>query len=283
MDLDPAAAAAGVRLLIYDTLASTNAECLARARANERGPLWITAHRQTAGRGRRGRSFISERGNLYASLLLTNACPPSSAAELSFVAALALHDALAKTATALLPRLALKWPNDVLCDQRKLAGILIEGETLPGGALATVVGIGLNCAHHPEGMVYPATDLATAGAPVLPRCVLRALSGTMLQRLLEWDRGRAFALTRTAWLARAFGVGKPVRILLSDRQLEGRFECLDEAGRLLLRREDGSIELISAGDVFPIDPPDVAAQRHGAAASSGPTLSPQRVPKGDPT
>src|SRR5205807_776801 len=96
MDLDPAAAAE-VRFLFYDTVTSTNAECLARARGHERGPLWIAANRQTAGRGRRGRSFISEPGNLYASLLLTNACPQSSAAELSFAPAPEVHDALSKS------------------------------------------------------------------------------------------------------------------------------------------------------------------------------------------
>jgi BirA family biotin operon repressor/biotin-[acetyl-CoA-carboxylase] ligase len=241
-----------VRLLVYDTIASTNDEGLARARLSEPGPVWITAARQTAGRGRRGRSFISEPGNLYATLLLTNACAANFAAELSFVAALALYDALATTAPELTFRLALKWPNDVLCDEKKLAGILIEGEFLASGALATVVGIGVNCAHHPEGMAYRATDLAAAGAQVSPPALLRALSTTMLQRLHEWDQGRGFAATRRAWLARAFGLGNPIRIVLADRQLEGRFDGLDPAGRLILGSTDGSLVVVTAGDVFPI-------------------------------
>src|SRR5262249_51996032 len=132
-------AAPGARLVSLDAVGSTNAEAFARARAGERGPLWITARRQTAGRGRRGRARVSEPGNLYASLLLTAPAPPQRAAELSLVAALALHDALAERAAMLGPRLALKWPNDVLCDGAKLAGILVEGETLAGGPLAVVI------------------------------------------------------------------------------------------------------------------------------------------------
>src|SRR6267378_2624975 len=109
MDLAPGAD--GIGLIACDTVGSTNAEALAYARAGERGPLWVTARAQTAGRGRRGRVWVSEPGNLYATLLLTDPAPPERAAQLSFVAALAVHDAIARLAPALAPRLALKWPN----------------------------------------------------------------------------------------------------------------------------------------------------------------------------
>jgi BirA family transcriptional regulator, biotin operon repressor / biotin---[acetyl-CoA-carboxylase] ligase len=252
MNLDSAVAAAGVRLLAFDTLGSTNAEALARARAGERGPMWITSACQTAGRGRRGRSFVSERGNLYASLLMTDASPVDRAAELAFVAALAAHDAVIDTAAELGPRLAVKWPNDLLCDGAKLAGILVEGESATGRPLVTVVGIGINCAHHPAQTDHPAIDLMTAGTRVRPEVLFTALSRAMLQRLNEWDRGRGFAATRAAWLARAANLGMPVRVNLADRQLEGRFETLDACGRLVLRLGDGTAEIITAGDVFPI-------------------------------
>ena len=134
-------------------------------RLGERGPLWVTAAEQTAGRGRRGRPFVSERGNLYASLLLTDPSPADRAAELSFVAALALHDAVCELAATLASRIRFKWPNDLICDGAKFAGILVEGEGASGRPLAAVVGIGVNCAHHPAGMAYPAPDLA-AGIPV---------------------------------------------------------------------------------------------------------------------
>ena len=101
MHLHPEADAAGVRLIAYETLGSTNAEALARARAGERGPLWVTAARQTAGRGRRGNVWASEPGNLYASLLLTDAAPPAHLPELCFVVALAVRDAVVEVAPEL--------------------------------------------------------------------------------------------------------------------------------------------------------------------------------------
>jgi BirA family biotin operon repressor/biotin-[acetyl-CoA-carboxylase] ligase len=260
MELDPAAAAAGVRLIVHDTVGSTNAEALLRARLGERGPLWVTAAQQTAGRGRRGRPFVSERGNLYASLLLTDPAPADRAPELSFVAAIALRDAVCELAPMLASRVRFKWPNDTICDGAKFAGILVEGESASERPLAIVVGIGVNCAHHPAGMAYPATDLAAAGAALSPATLFRALSRSMLLRLAEWDRGRGFTAIRAAWLARAMGLAEVIRVRLPERELQGRFESLDQAGRLLLRREDGILEAIAAGDIFP-----VASQASGAA------------------
>src|SRR5947209_20195705 len=128
MQLDPRASAAGVRLVSHELLASTNTEALTLARAGERGPLWVTAGRQSAGRGRRGRTWTSESGNLYASLLLTEPAPPEHWPELSFVMALAIHDTIADLAPAARPRLAIKWPNDLLLDGAKFAGILTEAD-----------------------------------------------------------------------------------------------------------------------------------------------------------
>jgi BirA family biotin operon repressor/biotin-[acetyl-CoA-carboxylase] ligase len=251
MTLD-SSAASGARLVSLDAVGSTNAEAFARLRAGERGPLWITARRQTAGRGRRGRPWVSEPGNLYASLLLTDPAPPQRAAELSLVAALAVHDALAERAPMLGPRLEVKWPNDILCDGAKLAGILVEGESLPGRPLTVVVGIGVNCAHCPPATPYPATSLADAGALVTPETLAQALIGTMARRLAEWDRGENFAATRAAWLRRAAGLGAPARVRLPDRELEGVVETLDDAGRLVLRLADGTVERIAAGEMFPL-------------------------------
>ena len=112
MRLDPAAA--GFRLLAHDTLPSTNSEALALARRGETEPLWVTARQQTAGRGRRGNAWISTPGNLYATLFLCDPAAPENAPQLSFVAALAVHDAIVDRAAALREKLALKWPNDVL-------------------------------------------------------------------------------------------------------------------------------------------------------------------------
>ncbi len=274
MELDSSAAAAGFRLVSHDTVGSTNAEALVLARTGERGPLWITAGRQTAGRGRRGRDFVSERGNLFATLLLTDPSPPDRAAELSFVASLALHDAVVEVAPMLGSRLQVKWPNDLLCDGAKCSGILVEGESSVGRALVTVVGIGVNCAQHPGGLPYPATDLAACGATVTPPHLFGALSRAMVRRLAEWARGGGFTVTRAAWLVRAAGLGEIVSIRFPDRALEGRFEALDASGRLVLRRPDGSVEHVSAGDMFPFvaRPQDAAPARgaHFSAAAGEP-------------
>src|SRR5258705_13773876 len=123
MDLAPGAAAAGVGLIACDIVASTNAEALAYARAGEKGPLWITARAQTGGRGRRGRSWVSEPGNLFATLLLTDPAPPDQAPQLSFVAALATPDAIAPPPPPPASPPPFKRPNDRLCGGAKHAGI----------------------------------------------------------------------------------------------------------------------------------------------------------------
>ncbi len=248
MKLEPRAAAAGVRLVAHELLGSTNAEALNLARRGERGPLWVTAGRQSAGRGRRGRAWISEPGNLYASLLLTCSVPARHAPELSFVAALAVYDAVIAVAARLQPLLAIKWPNDLLLARAKFAGILIEGEE--GETVAFAVGIGVNCANHPATADYPATSLAAAGTPVSPATLFTALSLKMLERIAQWGAGARFSSIRADWLARAAGVGEAVRVRLADREVVGRFEALDQAGGLVVRLPDGGATTIAAGDVL---------------------------------
>ena len=244
MHLDPAAAVAGVRHVHHDTIDSTNAEALRLARGGAHGPLWVTAGRQSAGRGRRGRAWVSEPGNLYASLLLNDAGPAEHAPELSFVAALAAHDAIAGRIPGLSNRLKLKWPNDLLIDRNKCAGILVEGE---GAAVA--MGIGVNCAHHPGDTSYPATDLAAAGVRAPPERLFEALSAAMLPRLAQWNRGQGFAAIRADWLARAARLGEEIRVAVEAGERIGRFETVDARGHLVLRHADGSAETIAAGDV----------------------------------
>ena len=279
MRLDPAAATAGFRLVAHETLASTNAEALAAAHRGERGPLWITARRQTAGRGRRGTQWISTAGNLFATLLLSDpASARENAPELSFVAALAVHDAIVDRAAGLREKLALKWPNDVLCGGAKLAGILIEGENFATASftasvltarllptrLAVAIGVGVNCMHHPAQTTYPATDLAAEGADAGAENLFAALSAAMVRRLAQWRRGAGFPSIRADWLDRAAGIGGEMRVRFPGRELFGRCEALDERGRLLLRLADGSLQTITAGEVFPV------------AASERPARSPHK-------
>jgi BirA family biotin operon repressor/biotin-[acetyl-CoA-carboxylase] ligase len=238
---------AGVRHETYETLGSTNAEALARARAGERGALWISARAQDAGRGRRGSAWTSTPGNLFATLLLSDPSPPPLAPQLSFVAALALHDAVAECAAQIGPLLKVKWPNDLLLGGAKLAGILIEGESEP--SFAAVIGFGVNCAAHPDNTPYPATDLAAAGALVEPARLLAALAEAMQRRLAQWARGDGFAGIRSDWLKRAAGLGNDIRVRLPEREDSGRFEGLDDAGHLLVRGPAGLVT-VTAGEVF---------------------------------
>ena len=242
-----------MRLVAHELLTSTNTEALAVARSGERGPLWVTAERQSAGRGRRGRTWVSERGNLFASLLLTDPAPAEHWPELAFVAALAVHDAVAELAETIKPGLAIKWPNDLLLGGRKFVGILIEGEGTEAGAVA--IGIGVNCKSHPKDTDFPATDLGAAGAKVSAAKLFRALSAKMLGRIAQWNRGEHFSTIRTDWLARAAGLGDVIRVRLADREISGRFETLDDAGRLVLILAEGGREAIAAGDVIALEGP----------------------------
>ena len=238
---------AGVRHIEFDALGSTNAEALRRAREGERGPLWITAVVQTAGRGRRGSTWVSPAGNLYATLLLVDPAPAPVAPQLSFVAALALHDAVAQCAPQLGPALKVKWPNDLLLGKAKLAGILIESEN--GPAFAAAIGFGVNCVEHPRDTAYPATDLAVAGASVTAAQLFGFLAAAMERRLAQWGRGGGFAATRADWLKRAAGLGQPVVVRLPERELSGTFAGIDGEGRLLLRQASATTA-ISVGEVF---------------------------------
>jgi BirA family biotin operon repressor/biotin-[acetyl-CoA-carboxylase] ligase len=239
---------AGVRHQRYETLGSTNAEALARARAGERGPLWISAAAQTGGRGRRGKSWVSPPGNLYATLLLTEPSPPALAPQLSFVAGLAVHDAVAACASQLEPKLRLKWPNDLLLGGRKLSGMLIEAESQPRFSVA--IGIGVNCVSHPPDTGYGATDLQANNVAVAAQDLLPRLAAAMNARLTQWGAGAGFAAIRSDWLARAAGLGEAIMVRLPEREITGIFEGIDADGRLLIATPDRTTETVAAGDVF---------------------------------
>lgn len=251
MRLDTSADAAGIGLIALDTVDSTNAQALRYGKEGERGPLWVTAQRQSAGRGRRGRVWVSEPGNLYASLLISDPAPPAQVAQCSFVTAVAVHDAICEVAPALRTQLALKWPNDVLCRSRKLAGILIEGEGRD--PLLVAAGIGINCRHHPDDAIYPATNLAAEGGAIDAPEMFLALAHHMFERLVQWNGGSGFAAIREAWLARGPAPGSGLRVRLSEGEVDGRFSTIDEEGNLILTKIDGSRRRITAGDVFPLN------------------------------
>ena len=228
----------GFGLKRHEELDSTNSEARRLAEAGEAGPVWIVTDRQTAGRGRRGRAWDTADGNLATTLLLT---PMANFAQLSFVAALAVAD----TALEFAPHAAVtvKWPNDVLADGKKLAGILLESGQ---GWLA--IGIGINMAAYPEGTEFPATSLAQFVAPPSRDDALTVLAARFAHWYALWME-QGFESVRSAWLARAGGLGLPIRARLPHETRHGVFEGIDASGALLLN-EQGTIRPISAGEVF---------------------------------
>lgn len=237
------------RHLPLGDVGSTNSEALERARAGESSGLWITADRQLGGRGRRGRPWTSEPGNLYASLLLIDPGDRAQLGSLPLAVSIAVHDAI----RAVLPdpdKLAIKWPNDVLIAGAKTSGILLESELLPGGRQAVVIGCGINIGHHPGEGNYASTCLAEHGAAVSPQEFFARLFVAMENWLVRWDRGRGIADIREAWLARATGLGKPILVRLPDREIRGLFKGIDPHGQLILEADTGDTHVFAAGDVF---------------------------------
>jgi BirA family biotin operon repressor/biotin-[acetyl-CoA-carboxylase] ligase len=239
----------GYALKTFEAIDSTNEEAKRLAAAGEPGPIWISAARQTAGRGRRGRSWESPTGNLAATLMLRPGKSANECAQLSFVAAIAACDMLQYFAPA--AQFRVKWPNDVLADRSKLVGILLESASQGGEAPGWMaIGIGINLATHPEGLEYPVTSLKGLGVAVPPPDDALLHLAASFARWYEVWRGDGFAAIRDAWLARAAGLGSRIRARLSHEETHGVFEGLDASGALLLRESAGTLRAISAGEVF---------------------------------
>lgn len=248
------------RVVRLGTVGSTNEVAAEAAAAGETGPVWFVAERQTRGRGRRGRRWTSEPGNLYATHLARLSLDPERLGMLPLAAAVALADALADLVPATL-RLGLKWPNDVLADGAKVAGILIEARHgPPGQPVAVLAGFGVNCAHAPAESPYPVASLAALGAPVAPATLLERLSTRYAEARAGLAAVDGIARVRERWLERAVGLGGAMTVRFEDRELRGIFAGLDESGRLLLEAADGGREAIAAGDVFPLASPAPGAR-----------------------
>jgi BirA family biotin operon repressor/biotin-[acetyl-CoA-carboxylase] ligase len=227
---------------------STNDALKACAAAGAEEGLVLRADRQLAGRGRRGRAWTSEPGNLYVSLLLRPAKAPAEAATLGFVAAMAIGNLL----RAVIDKpVTLKWPNDVLVNGAKISGILLESGGIAGGRVDwLVLGMGVNLRHHPDGTLYPTTDLVAQGGPALPPDKALDLLLGEFQPLYEHWLSSGFAGLRADWLAHCSGLGARIIAKLPGQELAGIFTGIDGDGTLLLTRDDGATHRIAAGDIF---------------------------------
>lgn len=244
--------ASAAPVLLLEQTDSTNAEARRRAEAGETGPLWITARRQTEGRGRRGRSWESETGNLFGTLLLTTRKSPAEAAQITFIAALAVADLLDAYAPPSL--VTIKWPNDVMLAGEKASGVLVESGGHPAGGLWLAVGIGVNLAHAPSGTERPATSLVQhlrgdVAAPPTIEVAGARLAQAFSVWLERWQM-LGFGPILDAWTARTPGLDGPATARLGHETVEGRAEGVAPDGALKLRLADGTLRLISAGDVF---------------------------------
>jgi BirA family biotin operon repressor/biotin-[acetyl-CoA-carboxylase] ligase len=227
---------------------STNRVALARAQAGETGPLWIMAARQTAGRGRAGRVWASEPGNLYATLLTRLHCPPMAVPGLSLLAGVAVYDAIVAVVGRPVPGLRLKWPNDVLVDEAKCAGILAES-MMGREAVTVAIGIGINLAWHPVDLDREATHLAAHGVAASPGEMLESLSAAAERWLAYWNNGAGFAAVRAAWLERAGAMGEACTVNTGTERISGSFAGLDDFGSLQIADSKGTIRPVTFGDV----------------------------------
>jgi BirA family biotin operon repressor/biotin-[acetyl-CoA-carboxylase] ligase len=237
------------RIEIFESLDSTSREARRRADAGERGPVWFVAIEQTAGYGRRGSAWQQTPGDFAGTLLFEEAALAETIGELSFVAGLAVAEALERLAPG--GPLQLKWPNDVLADGAKISGVLLE-LVESGAASLIALGIGVNIVSKPEGVDYPTARLldrlGAAPAPA-PAEVAAALDTAFAAWRATWRRS-GFAPVRAAWLARAAGLGAQIRVRLENATVTGVFQDLDPSGALVLDCDDGP-RTVRAGAVLP--------------------------------
>lgn len=238
------------QLLAFESLDSTNDELRRRAMQDAADGTVVCALEQTKGRGRRGRTWTSEPGNLFCSILKRPSCPLKDAAQLSFVSALAIHGAVKEATVGFDCDVQCKWPNDVLIDGYKISGILLESQAQSVEKLDwMIIGIGVNLLHSPANTPYPSGYIGSyRQKTVTPQAMLEIL----LKHFLHWfDRWQTVGFTdiRRAWLENAKGVGEEITVNLANDRIKGIFETLDPDGALVLGTPQGQ-RIITAGDVF---------------------------------
>ncbi len=240
-------------LLSYDVVDSTNEEAKRLAQGGGAHGAVIWAKRQTAGRGRMGREWVSPEGNLFVTLLLTPEMDLAACSQLSFVAAIAAAETLEAMVQS--PQdIACKWPNDILLSGKKLGGILLESfvaaNDLGIEKRWVAVGVGINIDSCPEHVMYPATSLREAGVELVSaKIVLSRFIYNFIHHYDIWQE-KGFKPVQKAWLKRAYHKGKPIEVAMGDEVISGIFDTVDDQGQLCVSRKDGTVATVHAGDVF---------------------------------
>ncbi|MDV7338843.1 biotin--[acetyl-CoA-carboxylase] ligase [Terasakiella sp. A23] len=239
------------QLAAFESLDSTNDELRRRAMDGAVSNTVIAALEQTKGRGRRGRTWVSEPGNLFCSILQKPNVSMAEAAKASFVSALAIHDAIKEAVGDFDCDVQCKWPNDILVDGYKVSGILLESQAQTGRNQLDwlIIGIGINLNHSPADTPYPSGYInAYRDKSINPAEMLEILLRHFQLWFERWET-LGFQAIRDAWLERAKGLGKTITVNLSNEKLIGTFETLDHDGALVLQTPTGQ-RVITAGDVF---------------------------------
>jgi len=237
------------RHLHRESVGSTNSDLVEFAKQGDPGNLWLTAGEQLQGKGSRGRGWVSVTGNLYASLLLVEPSPTRSFHELTFVAAVAARNALhrASQATGVFQ---VKWPNDIMCNGKKCAGILLESGQV-SKVPYVIIGMGINIGSFPKDTTHKATSLQNERIEIIPEEVFSILATEMASTIRQWSRGAGFHMILDAWREHSFGLGEAISIKLPKGEVQtGRFASIDDKGYMLLERDDGALAKISTADVF---------------------------------
>lgn len=238
-------------LVIFEKIDSTNSEAIRLAKAGVSGDYIIWSESQTAGRGRAGRSWSSESGNLYFSLLLDRGITLEKQPQLSFVVAVALYDTidfLAKKDKIPLP-LGLKWPNDLLVNNKKLAGMLLESLTLYGKNYL-IIGLGVNVKLTPKDIDKPVTSLVEEGVYILDNSTLLDTFMNYFQKYFAIWRNKGFMRIRESWLAKAYNLNEMVVIDDGKNKISGEFKDIDANGNIRIKLADGRVQSLSTGEVF---------------------------------
>ena len=246
----------GFNLVAYDCIDSTNEEAKRLALKDAPHGTIVLARSQDEGRGRLGREWVSEPGNLYCSFIMRPDCPLREAAQLSFVMAISVANALVEIFgqnggdPATPKAIQCKWPNDILIDGKKTAGILLETSIASQGKFEGVIaGVGINIQHFPKETEFSATSLSEHGVThVTVPTVLEIVCDLFAKWYAIW-RTEGFQTIRLAWLDKAYGLGSPINARLSSETVSGLFETLDPQGAMILL-DNGIRRHIAAGDVY---------------------------------
>jgi BirA family biotin operon repressor/biotin-[acetyl-CoA-carboxylase] ligase len=241
----------GVGAHFFESCDSTNSMATRYARRGDAGPVWIVAGSQTAGRGRKGRQWASTNGNLFTSLMFRPALSLPQLSALPYVVALGIRDAFVAVGCKTV-NVKCKWPNDVLLNGKKAAGVLIESSAKGNGQLDHLtIGIGVNLEGSPSNAIFPATScFEETGKLYTPREFLVALAATMKSRIDSWDV-KNFSEIKSEWLANAWGMGSTRRVNTAADCFDAELVTLDDEGGLIVRLENGDKRTIVTADIFP--------------------------------